>query len=214
MLDFEIEKFKKVLLMKRYSIIRKLREDFPELEFCDNDMIEDRSFTREVLVSSKEPSKCKYYVVLKPDLQEALRAITNLNMYDAPERWKNDNGILDIKARKAKETVSILFSSIFQYEMGDVDGMEGLSKMFEMCTSEILSRTSGSYCRFFTTYERIVKGVDKSDVTDAMIKCKLEYSGRTGRDELIRFTDHQKQISDALDNARREKLREYKSYSY
>lgn len=209
MLDFEIQKFKKVLLMKRYSIIRKLREDFPELEFCDNDMQEDRTFTREVLVSAKEPSAYKYFVVLKPDLQEVLRAITNLNMYDAPERWKNDNGILVIKARKAKETVSILFSSIFQYEMGDVDGIDGLSKMFEMCTSEILRRISGSYCRFFTTYERIVKDVDKSDVTDAMIKCKLEYSGQTGKDELIRFTDHQKQISDALDNARREKIREY-----
>lgn len=214
MLEFEIEKFKKVLLMKRYSIIRKLRVDFPELVFCDNDIVEDRTFTREVLVSSKEPSTYKYYVVLKPDLQEALRAITNLNMYDAPERWRNDNGILDIKARKAKETVSILFSSIFKYEMGDVDGIEGLSKMFELCTSEILNRISGTYCSFFTTYERIVKGVDKSDVTDAMIKCKLEYSGRTGRDELIRFADHQKQISDALDNARREKLREYKSYPF
>ena len=198
MLDFEIQKFKKVLQMKRYNVVRKLREEFPYLIFEDDKTDENGSLTV-LVVKPKEPydKEYDYHLLLKADFGDVLRAISNISMYENPNRWIDEKGVMDMRARKAKEEVTILFSSLFKCEPGEIDGLDGLLKVFEMCTQEVTNRLGNSYYTFFTTYDRKLDGPGlnfKDRLVSAMCRNHLDYTSRTGKDELLMFKRHEQQL--------------------
>lgn len=209
MLDFEIQKFNRVIDMKRYSVVRKLREEFPFLTFeveLGSDLSEHPS-NPGIIVRAKEQYNAEYCysLILRSDLDVVMKSISRISMYEDTKAWRDRDGVVDIGARKAKEEVTILFSSLFKREPGAIDGFDGLGRVFEMCTTEVIERLGNSYITFFTTYDRKLDGPGfdfKERLVRAMCRANLEYTSKTGRDELLMFKKHEMQLVELMMQSR------------
>lgn len=165
MFEVEIDKFKRVLAMKQYKLIREQRELHPDLEIADV----NNDFT--MLVWRKASFRRKYNTMLRLEastINNNLKYMDRIAMYDS-----NEN--------RVREELDMMYSSIFRKEPNH--SVMSDQTIMQRCVDGILDIVSPSFYFFYPYYKRKLLDEESSKVKDyflnALINNDLEVSGQT-----------------------------------
>lgn len=163
MFEVEIDKFKRVLAMKQYKLIREQRELHPDLEIMND------AFS--MLVWRKDPQKRKYNTMLS---LEATTVTNNMKYMDRIAMYESNE-------KRVREELDMMYSAIFKRQ-ADHDVMSDQTIM-ERCIDGILDIVSPSFYTFYPYYRRKLLLEESSKVKDyflnALIHNDLEVTGQT-----------------------------------
>lgn len=165
MFDVEIDKFKRVLAMKQYKLIREQRELHPDLEISDT----NDTFT--MLVWRKDPHKRKYNTMLRLEattINNNMKYMDRIAMYESNEE-------------RVREELDMMYSGLFKREANH-SAMSDQTIM-QRCIDGILDIVSPSFYFFYPYYKRKLLDEEGRGVKDyflnALIHNDLEVSGQT-----------------------------------